>query len=181
MEAGHGRSPIPARPAVSRGAAVAGKFLAREGLVHHADPRLAEPHQADQRTPSHHAGDEGFGAIDWVEDPDVFCVGALGTVFLANDAMTRKVLTNQNAHGLFGGAVGGGDWIETAGLLVVDGQRCAEKRQNGIARNTGELVDETAEIDGCHTARTDCRLDLSETCPRGNRSSTTEREVFAAQ
>ena len=45
---------------------------------------------ADQRAPGRHAGDEGFGAVDRVEHPDVFGVGALAAVFLADDAVLGK-------------------------------------------------------------------------------------------
>ena len=46
-------------------------------------------------------------------------------------------------NGGFGLAVGCGDRIETAGLLVVDRQRGAEKRQDGFAGRASELIDET--------------------------------------
>src|SRR6185437_5357655 len=108
---------------------------------------------ADQRAPGHHPGDEGFGAVYRVEQPDIFGVGALGAVFLADDAVIGKILGDERAHGLFGGPVGGGDRIETAGFLVVDGQRRAEKRQDGLAGNAGELIDKTREIDRRHAAR----------------------------
>ena len=141
---------VARRSAIMRRAAVAGKSLARERLVHHAEHRLAETHQADQRAPGHHAGDEGLGAVDRIEHPDIFGVGALGAVFLAEDAVAREILADERAHGLLGGAVGGGDRIEAAGFLVLDRQRGAEKRQDGLARHAGELIDETAEIDGRH-------------------------------
>ncbi len=141
---------VARRSPIMRRAAVAGKLLARERLVHHAEHRLAEAHQADQRAPGHHAGDEGFGAVDRIEHPDIFGVGALGAVFLAENAVAGKILADERAHRLLGGAVGRGDRIETAGLLVIDRQRRAEKRQDGLARHAGELIDETAEIDGRH-------------------------------
>ena len=131
-----------------RRAAVAGKFFARERLVHHTEYRLAEPHQADQRAPGHHAGDEGFGAVDRIEHPDVFGVCVLGAVFFAEDAMFGEVVADRRPHLVFGRAVGRGDRIETAGFLVFDRQRGAEERQDGFARHAGELIDETAEFDG---------------------------------
>ena len=146
----HVQIALARRAAIARRAAVAGKSLARERLVHHAEDRLAEAHQPDQRAPGRHAGDEGFGAVDRIEHPDIFGVGALGAVFLADDAVAREILPDEGAHGLLGGAVGGGHRVEAAGLLVVDRQRGAEKRQDGLARHAGELVDETAEIDGRH-------------------------------
>ena len=108
------RSRLPAGPAIARRAAVAGEALARERLVHHAEHRLAEPHQPDQRAPGQHAGDEGLGAVDRIEHPDIFGVGALGAVFLAEDAVLGKGLADQRAHGVFRRAVGGGDRIEAA-------------------------------------------------------------------
>src|SRR5665213_1296365 len=143
---------ISRRPAVTRRAAVAGEFLAREWLVHHAKHRLAEAHQPDQRAPGWHAGNEGFGAVDRIKHPDIFCVGAFSAVFLANDAMTRKIFGDERAHGLLGSSVGRGYRIEAAGFLIVDRQRRAEERQDGFARYTRELIDEACEIDGRHAA-----------------------------
>jgi hypothetical protein len=144
---------VARRSSIACGAAVAGKFFARERLVHHAEHRLAEAHQTDQRAPGHHAGDEGFGAVDRVEHPDIFGVGALGAVFLTKNAVVGKILADERAHGVFGRTVGRSDRIEAAaGLLVLDRQRGAKERQNGLARDAGELIDETAEIDGRHAA-----------------------------
>ena len=82
---------LAGRPAIVRRAAVAGEALARERLVHHAEDRLAVAHQADQRAPGRHPGNEGLGAVDRIEHPDIFGVGALAAVFLADDAVLGKV------------------------------------------------------------------------------------------
>ena len=134
-----------------RGAAVAGEALFRERLMHHAVDRFAEAHQADQRAPGDHAGDEGFGAVDRIEHPDIFGVGMLRAVFLAEDAVLGKIRADQGPHRIFRGAVGGGDRVEAARQLVLDRQRGAEERQDGVARRRGELVDETGEIDRRHS------------------------------
>ena len=131
-------------------AAVSAEALARERLMHHAEHRLAETHKPDQRAPGHHAGDEGLGAVDWVEYPDIFRVAALAAVFLADDAVPWKGLADERAHGVLRGAVGGGDGIEAAGLLVLDRQRGTEERQDGVARHAGELIDEIGEVYGRH-------------------------------
>ena len=103
-----------------RRAAVAGKMLARERLMHHAEHRLAKPHQADQRAPGHHAGDEGFGAVDRIEHPDIFGVCAFSAVFFAEDAVFWEVVADRRPHRVFRRAVGGGDRIEAARLFVLD-------------------------------------------------------------
>ncbi len=87
----HPQIPIAGRTAIARAPAVAGEMLAGERLVHHAVDRLAAPRQRDQRAPGRHAADEGFGAVDRVEDPDIFGVGPVGAEFLADDAVLGKV------------------------------------------------------------------------------------------
>ena len=81
---------LAGRPAVARRAAVAGEALARERLVHHAVHRLAAARERDQRAPGRHAGDEGLGAVDRIEHPDIFGVGALVAELLADDAVIRE-------------------------------------------------------------------------------------------
>ena len=71
-------------------------------------------------------------------------------VFLAQDAVRGELLADERAHGVLRRAVGRGDRIETAGLLVLDRQRGAEEWQDGLARDAGELIDEAGEIDGRH-------------------------------
>ena len=46
--------------------------------------------KADQRAPYRQAGDEGAGAVDRVEHPDVFGVGVFGPELLADDAVRRE-------------------------------------------------------------------------------------------
>ena len=126
-------------------------MLAGKGLVHHAVDRLAAPGQRDQRAPGRQAADEGFGAVDGVEHPDIFGVGAFGAEFLAQNTVLREGLFYQRAHGGFGGAVGGGDRIEVArAALVLDAECSAKERPDRFARNIGEVVDERAEIDRRH-------------------------------
>ena len=63
-------------------AAVAGKALADEGLMHHSEHRRALVQQRDQRAPERKARDEGFRAVDRVQHPDIFGVFALIAEFL---------------------------------------------------------------------------------------------------
>ena len=65
------------------------KALAGEGLRHHAEHRLAVLEKADQHAPERQPGDEGAGAVDRVEHPDEFGVGALAAILLADDAVLR--------------------------------------------------------------------------------------------
>ena len=83
---------------------------------------------ADQRAPQRQAGDEGLGAVDRVEHPDIFGVRALVAEFLADDAVLRKCRADQPAHRGFRRAVGLGHRIEAAARLVVDAE---EVRKNG--------------------------------------------------
>ena len=58
--------------------------------MHHAVAGRAVAREADQRAPDRQAGDEGAGAVDRVEHPDVFRVGPLGAELLAQDAVGRE-------------------------------------------------------------------------------------------
>ena len=133
-----------------RRAAVAGKALADIGLVHHPEHRRALVHQRDQRAPDRKARDEGFGAVDRIEHPDIFGVLALAAEFLADDAVLGKVGLDQPAHHRLGGAVGLGDGIEILGALVVDRERGAKERQDGFAGGGRKAADKGCEIDNRH-------------------------------
>ena len=149
---------VARRPAIARGAAVAGKTLARERLVHQPEHRFAEPHQADQSAPGQHAGDERLGAVDRIEHPDIFGVGMLGAVFLAENSVIGKLLADERAHALFRRAVGRRHRVEAADFLVLDRESGAKEGEDRIARRGGELIDEAAEVDGRHAAPAFCRL-----------------------
>ena len=90
-------------------------------------------------------------AVDRIEHPDVFGVGAFVAELLADDPVLGKVGRDQLAHGGFRRAVRLGDGIEFApGLLVLDAERGAEEGQDGLAGRGGELFDEGGEIDDRH-------------------------------
>jgi hypothetical protein len=134
-----------------RGLVVAGKAFADEGLVHHAEHRHALVQQRDQRAPDRKARDEGFGAVDRIQHPDVIGIGALVAELLADDAVLGKLRLDQPPHHSFRCAVGFGHGIEILGdALVVDRQRRAEERQDGLAGSRGEPPDEGGEIDDRH-------------------------------
>ena len=133
-----------------RRTAVAGKALADIGLVHHAEHRRALVQQRDQGAPDRKSRDEGFGAVDGIEHPDIFGVLALVAEFLADDAVLGKVGLDQAAHHSFGGAVGLGDRIEIAGALVVDRERGSKERQDGLAGGGRKAADKGCEIDNRH-------------------------------
>src|SRR6185295_7694084 len=124
--------------------------LADRGLVHHAEHRRALVQQRDQGAPDRKSRDEGSGAVDRIQHPDIFGVLALIAEFLADDAVLGKVGLDQAAHHRFGGAVGLGNRIEVAGALVVDRERGPEERQDGFAGRRREAADEGCEIDDRH-------------------------------
>ena len=73
--------------------------------------------------------------------------------FFTDDAVSRKGLFDQRAHGHFGRAIGGRHRIEAAGdALVLDAQRGTEKRQDRLAGDACELIDESGEVDGGHVS-----------------------------
>src|SRR5258708_29279285 len=143
---------VAAWPAIARSAAVTGETFARERLVHHPEYGLAKAHQANQRAPSQHARNKRFRSVDGIKHPNIFGVGVLGAVLLAEDAVIGKLLADQRTHGLLGRAVCCRNRVEAASFLVLDCQRGAEERENCFARGGRELVDESAEVDGRHAA-----------------------------
>ena len=112
-----------------RRAAVAGKALADEGLVHHPEHRRALVQQRDQRAPDRKSGDEGFGAVDRIQHPDIFGVLALVAEFLADDAVLGEICLDQPPHHRFRGAIGFGDRIEIVAVLLLSIE--SEVRKNG--------------------------------------------------
>ena len=108
-------------------------------------------HEADQRAPHRHAGNEALGAVDRIEHPDIFGLRPVAAIFLADNAMGGKGLADQAAHRHFGGAVGLGHRIEDAALrFVLGADRAAEKRDDHFAGNLREPFDEGGEIDRGH-------------------------------
>ena len=90
--------------------------------------------QADQRAPGGQAGDEGAGAVDRIEHPDVFRIRLLGAEFLADDAVGREAALDELAHGRLARPVGLGDRVERAAAgLVLRGDGGAEEGQDRLA------------------------------------------------
>jgi len=138
---------------IARHAAVAGEALAGEGLVHHAVDRYALAGQPDQRAPDRDAGDEGAGAVDRVEHPDIVGVGVLGAEFLAEDAVGREGALDQVAHHVLAGAIALGHGVEDAAArLVLGGMPGAEEGQDRLARQGRQPGNEFREIDRAHQA-----------------------------
>src|SRR3954451_18485637 len=116
-------------------AAVTREALADEGVMHHAEHRCSLMQQRDQRAPDRKSGDEGFGAVDGIQHPDIFGVFALVTELLADDAMLWKIFLDQPTHYRLRRAIGFRHRIEiVAGALVVDRERSPEERQDGFSR-----------------------------------------------
>src|SRR5512132_1222487 len=159
-----------------RPAAITAEALAGERLIHHAEHRLARAQQGDQCAPGRHAADERLRAVDGIEDPDVFGVGAVLAEFLTDDAVVREGTANERAHRRFGRVIGGGHGIETAGApFVLNAQRRAEEWQDRFARDRCKLVDESREVDRGHASPPAPAIDLSKTCAPGNLSSVSLR------
>ena len=139
------RHGLPVRPAIPGLRAVAPIAFAGEGLRHHAEDRRALVEEADQRAPAGQAGDEGAGAVDRVEHPDIIGVRPLAAVLLADDAVVRPGLVDQPAHGGLGVAVGDGHRIEAGGALALHRGGCPKMRHDRISGSVGQFVDELGE------------------------------------
>ena len=139
------------RALVAGACAVAPEALADEGLVHHAEDRRAVAGEADQRAPDGDAGDEGLGAVDRIEDPDVLGVDIFVAIFLADDAVAGKGALDELAHRRLAGPVALGDGIEAAEPgLVLDADGGAEEGQDRLSRQAGEVAHEALEIHSAH-------------------------------
>ena len=151
----------------ARALAVAVEPLARERLGHHAVNRLAMMHEPDQCAPSRQPGNETLGPVDRIEDPDIFRLGAILPIFLADHPMGRKRLPDQAPHGGLGAPVGLGDGIEhPAQRLVFGANRAAKKWENHLARDLRESFHEGCKVNCGHTKasqtrETSCRLCIS--------------------
>src|SRR5215472_28163 len=56
-------------------------------MIDDAEDRLAAMKKGDQRAEERPPGDEGFRAVDGIEDPDILGIGSLGGKLLADQAM----------------------------------------------------------------------------------------------
>src|SRR4051812_48959641 len=131
--------------------AVAKEALSRERLMHHSVAGPALMVEADERAPHWQARDEALGPVDRIERPDVLGVGAGGAEFPADDAMPGECRLNHPPQGNLRRAVRLRHRIEDAAARFIRrGHGRAEKRQNRLARNGGELIDELGEVDGRH-------------------------------
>jgi hypothetical protein len=101
--------------------------------------------ERDQRAPGREAGDERTGAVDRIEHPGEAAAPGRA-VLLAVDAVVGIALGDQRAHRRLGVAVGGGDRVEAAGSLVVDGIDGAEPRPDHRTGYVGEAVGEAEQF-----------------------------------
>ncbi len=137
----------PVRPAIPGPFPVAGEALAGERLVHRPEDRPAVVLEPDQRAPHRQTGDEGTGAVDRIEHPDVFGIDPLASVLLAEDAVLWPHFADQRPHRRFRRPVGDGDRIEgPVGMLVLDRQLRPEMRQDRLARDLRQSVEEGDEV-----------------------------------
>ena len=125
--------------AVERGRmTVADHEFTQHRLMNRPEHRLAEVQECDERAPKRNAGDEGFGAIDWIKHPHEFSIGAgVGKLF-ANDSVFGKARGDEIAHEFLRAAVGGGDGGIVGFYLNLEG-RVGETRKKEIAAFLGEL------------------------------------------
>ena len=120
-----------------------------ERLVHHAVDRPPAAGQRDQRAPGRHAGDEGLGAVDRIEQPDDIrrrdgrrrtprrrCRGP-GTA--SGSAPASPASAARSA------AVTGSK--RAAGALVLDAEAVRKNGRIVSPETVGKLVDEGREID----------------------------------
>lgn len=119
------------------GAAAAEAHFLKDGLVDAAGDGAAAVEQADEDAEEGDTGDKGFGAVDRIEDPDEFGIGAVGTEFLAEDAVVGVVFGDEGAHDFLGPAVGDGDGGEV-GFFFHCEVRVAEVGEDGLAGGAGE-------------------------------------------
>jgi hypothetical protein len=95
--------------------------------------------------------DEGFGAVDRIQHPDIFGVLALAAEFLADNAVLGEIGLDQAPHHRLRRAVGFGHRIKImVDALVVDAERGAKERQDGFPGGGREAADEGCEIDDRH-------------------------------
>jgi hypothetical protein len=115
--------------------------LAREGLVHHAEDRIAALQEADQGAPEGVPHDERPRPVDGIENPVEFAVASVVGVFFADDAMTGELKGEVLAHCALGGLVGARHRIERPGRgLVLHSDRAPEMGQHGLRREIGQFV-----------------------------------------
>lgn len=126
------------------GDVVADDELVEDRLVNHAEDWLAAMKEGDEGREKRDAGDEGFGAVDGVEDPDEFGVGAIAAEFFANDAVGGKRFGDETAEKFLGAAVGGGDGRGVGFRFDREGE-IAEVRTDEGAAFGGELRGEGAK------------------------------------
>ena len=125
------------------GLVVADNELAEDRLVDGAEDGLAVMKERDQGGEERHAGDERFGAVDGIEDPDEFGVGVFVAEFFADDAVGREFFGDPTAEELLGAAVGERDGRGVG--FGFDGEgRVAEVRTNEVTAFVGELRKEGA-------------------------------------
>src|SRR5262249_8160542 len=111
---------------------------------------------------------------------DVLGIGLRGPVFPAENPMIGKLLADERAHALFGGAVGCRHGIEPADFLVLDRESGTKKGKDGFARRGRKFVDETAEVDGRHAACPVWRLTIEELVSRHSSGRTGLSSRFSA-
>lgn len=120
------------------GGVVAEDELAEDGLMDRAEDGLALVQERDERGEERDSGDEGFGAVDRIEDPDEFGVGVFGAELFADDAMGGEFFGDAVAKELFGAAVGEGDG-GGVGFRFDGESEVAEVRTDEVAAFAGEL------------------------------------------
>ena len=126
--------------------------------------------EADERAPDGNAGDEGAGAVDRIDDPDMAAVRLHHAMLFAEDAVVRIAALDQAPDRQLRRPVGLGHRVEAAGLLVGDVGAVPEPRQRLRAGRIGERG-EKVQISR-HLAESR-RFVLAHTYPKAARIPTT--------
>ena len=112
--------------------------LARGGLVDNTQHRAAAMHQRYQRGEERPAGDEGPRAIDGIEQPHPFGIGAISAEFLAPNAMFGEASGQKRAQLDFRAAISLG---HRRGIsLAIHRDARAEKRHDKAPGNIRRLL-----------------------------------------
>ena len=91
--------------------------------------------KADQRAKERAAGQEGAGAVNRIQHPEIFGIAPLRAVFLAHDAMGGEALGEEGPQGPLSRPIGFGDGRGIA--LCLDQKGRAEERADDAARQIG--------------------------------------------
>ena len=130
----------PALEQTGTGRAAEKDFI-QTGLTDHPDAGPAFGAQGDQIGPERQAGDEGAGAVDRIQDPDVVGLRPVLAIFLADDPVIGISGCDQGAERRLCLTVGLGDRIEGTGAALVGLLKGTAEIRQGDARSLAGQLD----------------------------------------